>query len=362
MTTRQLLGIIAIVALATQVVRDGSAGGVAEAAPARAPERLSDTGLYADIAMRRIADGNLPFEPQYPLWTDGAEKARWIRLPEGAAIDASDTARWEFPVGTKLWKDFAFDGRTIETRMLWRASSSQWVFASYLWNDAQTEAILAPAAGVRNHREVRPGVVYSIPSDAECHACHDSGGTPVLGFNALQLSDDRDPLAPHAKVARAGSLTIRELDRRRLLRPRRPDLVANPPRIAARSARERAVLGYFSANCGSCHNESGPLAVLGLHLRHGSSGAEGVEPGYVTAVGVAGEYVTPGATPERSRRIAPGDPDSSAIVYRMSSRRPSSQMPPLGTSVVDEEAVALIRAWIAEELRDRGTLAGAPGR
>jgi hypothetical protein len=34
----------------------------------------------------------------------------------------------------------------------------------------------------------------------------------------------------------------------------------------------------------------------------------------------------------------------------MSSRRPSSQMPPLGTAMVDTEAIDLIKRWIGEEL------------
>jgi hypothetical protein len=316
----------------------------------RAPERLSETGLYADLATFRVAARNLPFEPQYPLWTDGAEKARWIRLPDGATIDARNTDAWVFPVGTKLWKEFAFDGRRVETRLLWRARADQWVFASYVWNDAQTDAFLAPEVGVRNHADLGNGARHSIPSQAECRSCHESGGTPVLGFNALQLSDERDLLAPHQRPLQATSLTLSRLEKFGLLHPRRPDLVANPPRIEARSPRERAVLGYLSANCGSCHNSRGPLAGLGLFLQHEIGLSALGDTTIATAVDVPGDFVVPGTAHEKSRRIAPGAPQASALVYRMSSRRPSSQMPPLGTAVVDAEAVALIRAWIAEDL------------
>lgn len=329
------------------------AGGAGEPASLRAPERLSETGLYSGDATAPIASANLPFEPQYPLWTDGAEKRRWIHLPPGSAIDATNTDAWVFPVGTKIWKEFAFEGRKVETRYLWRATSERWVFATYLWNDSQTEAFLVSDAGVRKAFVSGNGVMHSIPAMVECHACHGSAGSPVLGFTALQLSDDRDPLAPHAKPLDGNSLTIAKLDRAGLLRPARPDLVAAPPRIKARSPRERAALGYLSANCGSCHNERGPLVSLGLYLQHTSDVP--VEPGFATTVGVPGEYVTPGAGGDSSRRIAPGLPDSSAIVYRMSSRRPVSQMPPLGTSVVDTQALELIRAWIAEDLaKDAG--------
>jgi len=343
--------LIAVAALHAGVAR---ADGSGRSAAVRAPERLSETGLYSDTTTEKIAPRNLPFEPQYPLWTDGADKARWIRLPDGATIDVRNTDGWIFPVGTKLWKEFSFGGKKVETRMLWRARADQWVFASYVWNDAQDEAYLAPEVGIRNHAEIGGGARHSIPSQAECRSCHESGGTPVLGFNALQLSDERDLLAPHQKPLKATSLTISRLERFGLLHPRRPDLVENPPRIEARSPRERAVLGYLSANCGSCHNSRGPLAGLGLFLQHeiGLS-SMGVDPALATAVDVAGQFVVPGSSHDGSRRIAPGAPQASALVYRMSSRRPSSQMPPLGTAVVDTEAVELIRAWIAEDLANR---------
>ena len=45
-----------------------------------------------------------------------------------------------------------------------------------------------------------------------------------------------------------------------------------------------------------------------------------------------------------------GHPAASLILHRMASRRPISQMPPLGSALVDAEAVALFRAWIREDL------------
>ena len=349
MTVRSF-AIALIVAAATGMpaFAPADSGTVVEHAAARPPALLSETGLYADLTTRRIARDNLPFAPQYPLWTDGAAKSRWIHIPDGTAIDARDTDRWRFPVGTKLWKEFAFNGRIVETRFLWRATPQQWVFATYVWNDQQTDAALAPSTGLRSHYRIADGVIYAIPSDAECHACHNAADSPVLGFTALQLSDDRDPLAPHAQPLTETSLTIRRLNDLSLLEPRRTDLERNPPRIRARSPRERAALGYFVGNCSSCHNAEGPVAALGLNLQHAENDPN--EPGLVTTVDVAGSYVTPGSTPETSRRVAPGSPESSAIVYRMSSRRPMSQMPPLGTAIVDTEALDLIRAWIAEDL------------
>ena len=315
------------------------------------PDRLSETGLYLDIATGKIDVWNLPFEPQYPLWTDRAAKARWIRIPDGTTIDASDVDAWRFPVGTKLWKEFSFGGKKIETRMLWHATEETWLFASYVWNDDQTEAFLAPEQGIRNHTPVAPGVAHSIPGRRDCLSCHGSAPSPVLGFSALQLSDDRDPRALHAQPLKPGMVTLRTLDTYRLLSPRRRDLVDDPPRIRASSPVERAALGYFAGNCGHCHNDRGPLASLGLQLAHPIRRPRAVAPAIATAVDVHGSFVVPGVEEEASRRIAPGAPESSAVIYRMASRRPSSQMPPLGTVLPDTEALELIAKWIREEVR-----------
>src|SRR5947209_7643500 len=83
----------------------------------RPPVHLRETGLYAPGSSERIATDALPFSPQYPLWSDGAEKRRWIRLPRGTQIDARDPDHWVFPVGTRIWKEFSL-GRRLETRML----------------------------------------------------------------------------------------------------------------------------------------------------------------------------------------------------------------------------------------------------
>jgi hypothetical protein len=312
------------------------------------PPRLSETGLYDSAGA--IDSRNLPFVPQYPLWTDGAEKLRWIRLPEGATIDVSDIDAWRFPVGTKLWKQFSWAGRKVETRMIWKAGETDWVFATYVWADDQNDAMLAPETGISNILEIARGKRHSIPSGEDCRACHQSSPAVVLGFNALQLSDDRDPLAPHAEPLSENAITLRTLVKNNSLSPPRPDLAVQPPRIRERDPIARAALGYLSANCGGCHNDRVPLDRLGLVLLHDSS-REAPEPALATAVNVAGRYVMPGIPEDSSRIVAPGAPERSTLLYRMRSRRPSSQMPPLGTAIPDNEATELIRRWI-ESLKE----------
>jgi hypothetical protein len=309
---------------------------------------LSETGLYD--ADEQIDARNLPFVPLYPLWTDGATKSRWIFLPSGSKIDVSDVDAWRFPTGTKFWKEFAWGGRKVETRMIWKISDDEWGFATYAWNEDQTDAALVPENGVRNAVAIDRGKSHSIPGIVDCKTCHESSPSVVLGFNALQLSDDRDPLAPHTEALVPDAITLRALVNADRLHPRRPDLAIDPPRIRERDPAARAALGYLSANCGGCHNDRGPLARLGLVLLHDSS--RDAEPAHRTAVNAASSYVPPGVAEKSARIVAPGAPEHSVLLHRMRSRRPSSQMPPLGTSIADDEAAELIQRWI-ESLKAR---------
>jgi hypothetical protein len=323
----------------------------AERLGGRPPERLSETGLYSGRA-GEVSPRNLAYAPQYPLWSDGAKKSRWIYLPPGSRIDAKETDAWAFPVGTKFWKEFAFGERRVETRLLFRATRVRWVFATYLWNEEQSDAILAPEEGVPEYREIVPGKRHSIPGVRDCRNCHEDERMPVLGFNALQLSTDRDPLAPNAEPLKPGMVTLENLVTRGLLRPVRRDLLEDPPRIRSSNPRTRAVLGYLSANCGNCHSAKGALALLGLDLRHRSAAMdETTEPGLATTVGRSGRWRIPDSPAPETLRIEPGAPERSSVLYRMSSRRSFSQMPPLGTVLVDQEAVDLLRSWIATDLR-----------
>ena len=392
MTSRTLQAIAASLFLAAAV----SASHI----PSAPPRLLSETGLYAGRGTNAIDPRNRPFSPQYPLWSDGAEKSRWVRLPEGATIDVRDVDQWEFPAGTRFWKEFRFGGRKVETRFLRKNGDGSWTFASYAWNEAQTDAILAPEDGLPNVAEIAPGKFHSIPAVIDCRACHEPAApvvsgftrigdaasrTEILGFSALQLSSDRDPGAPHAEPLVDDMVTLATLQDEGLFDPARPEFVTAPPRIPAPDARTRSVLGYLSTNCGSCHNDDSTIANLGLLLKakakavasHHWDKEAGTTVGAGTVMG-AGTVVGPDAVvgagrlrrgfgaqgfsrllgqptskwqiphvPEgESQYVAPGAPELSAILVRMKSRRPSTQMPPLGTVLHDKEAIALVTEWI----------------
>ncbi|HTI36529.1 MAG TPA: hypothetical protein VL484_03130 [Vicinamibacterales bacterium] len=310
------------------------------------PLRLQDTGLYSDWDTKTIAPQNLQYSPQYPLWSDGAGKSRWMSIPRGKWIDASNPDRWTFPVGTRFWKEFDFNGHRVETRFIERTANG-WQFASYQWRADETAAPLAPELGVSRSVEIRAGVRHSIPSRTDCLACHDASDTHILGVNALQLSPDRDPNAPHAEPVPAGGVDLQALVDRRLVRGLPARFLGAPPRIDAPTPTARAALGYLSTNCGICHNSAGQLASLDFSLRYSLGLPLDRAPAAIaTAVGHPSKFQVPGAT----IRVSPGNPDASVLVARISSRNPVTQMPPLGTHVVDDDAVQLIRQWITKDL------------
>lgn len=314
-----------------------------EAAPAPLPQHLHETGLYADASSMRIDSSNLEFSPQYPLWSDGARKRRWIRLPPGTAIDASNVDAWEFPVGTRLWKEFALD-RRIETRFIERLPNGTWRFATYIWNEDGTDATLAPSAGIAALQT--NGGSYAIPAQSDCRTCHEGTATPVLGFSALQLSPDRDPLAPHVEAREGVSLS--DLVSRGLIKNLPQAMIRTPPRIAASSPVERAALGYLHGNCAHCHNDSGAPAPVDLML------AQSANSRAVDSARVLRSLIN---APSRFRGhrmggdaslVVPGHADRSVLIARMRSRDRWTQMPPLGTDQPDTAALELIERWIAD--------------
>src|SRR5574338_466074 len=351
MLTFRLLAAVLASVLAGAILSTPLSGHAARKWP---PHTLRDTGLYTDFDAKTVAPENLPLSPQYPLWSDGAAKGRWINLPPGTWIDGSDPNVWRFPVGVRIWKEFRF-GRRAETRFI-EQTSEGWQFASYVWNGDGPEAVLAPEEGIAESVPIRDGVSHAIPSQIDCRACHEGGAVPVLGFSALQLSTDRDPNAAHAEPLPEGAVTLATLVQRGLVRGLPSHYATQPPRINAATPTARAALGYLHANCGICHNTAGSMASLGMSLTYLLGLPPGGQPTAVlTTVGHKSDFMLPDLMDvDPQDRIVPGDPDRSVLVGRISSRQPFTQMPPLGTRLVDGDAVRLIRDWIAHDLPRAG--------
>src|SRR5687767_12241274 len=120
---------------------------VDDAAVGELPERLSATGLFAGQEAESLAPDVRSFRPRFELWSDGASKRRWIWLPPGTRIDSSEMDAWQFPVGTKLWKEFTRDAVRVETRLLERRPSG-WIGLAYLWQNEGRDATAAPFGAI----------------------------------------------------------------------------------------------------------------------------------------------------------------------------------------------------------------------
>lgn len=322
----------------------------ADASVPSPPPRLRDTGLYAAGATTAIAPSNLEFAPQYALWSDGTTKRRWLHVPDGRFIDATRPDAWVFPPGTRAWKEFAYGGRRVETRYIERRADGSWLFATYLWNDDGSDAVLAHERGVKALAvSEAPAGRYQIPSRADCLACHEGAAAPLLGVGALQLSPERDPLAPHAGAS--GGIDLPGLVARGWVRGLPATLLAAPPRIAAATPTGRAALGYLHGNCGHCHNDNGAPAPVRLVLAQSVAPGASAQAVAAALVGMPARYRLPPATGAASAVVQPGRPDASMLVLRMRSRDPWIQMPPLGSHQPDAEGLALIERWITHDLR-----------
>jgi hypothetical protein len=302
-----------------------------------APATLAETGLYCDIKTFTIAPRARQFRPQFQLWSDGAEKTRWIQLPPGTKIDTSNPDHWSFPVGTKLWKEFKYQGKRVETRMIVRYGSNtdDFLFVAYQWDQAETMATLVSTNGVPNAAPIGPGTegpLHDIPSQADCANCHGKLPEHVLGFGAIQLSHD------------LGGMTIADLVRE--------NLITNVPEAGTAGyavpgdATDKAALGYLHANCGNCHSDTGnnptyPKYVTRLLVANATVDSTFI---YKTAVNVPHTWALAPAD-VGTYRIEGGNSEKSELYYRTGIRE-TGQMPPLGTKIVDDEGRMILKKWI----------------
>ena len=287
----------------------------AEVLPSMMPDRLSLTGLYKDIAAKQLSTGLVEFTPANVLWSDGAEKLRWYKLPAGAVIDSTDLDHWRFPVGTKFFKEFSQGGKRLETRLIWRVGDTgnreqDTLVGAFVWDDNETEAYF-----VKDGQTNLRGTEHDAPSAETCWRCHLGEPGHALGVTALQLGD-------------VSTLPL-----------------STPPLAGTTYAAPNPALGYLHANCGHCHNPNGGAwADSHMILRLGVDDRDAtMNPIVQTAVGVQLEqWIGRGYT----YRIVAGDPDMSAAFYRMTQRTMMVQMPPLATERTDDAGIALVRSWI----------------
>lgn len=295
------------------------------------PQNLADFGFFYDAAARQPDALLRPYTLNTPLWSDGADKLRYIYVPEGQRISTNGDGLLQFPVGSAIIKTFAFgkgaDQRFIETRVLLHRASG-WVALPYRWNAEQTDARLALAgARIPLTRPDGEQISYRIPNKNECKTCHSKDGEVIpIGPKARNM-----PVEFLSELLAKGQLD------------RVPDGTDSLPEWGSRGtgAAEPLARAYLDANCAHCHQPGGMASNSGLDLRWEQRDpfALGIhKPPVAAGRGAGGLAVS----------IDPGAPEQSIIVHRMGSTEPGVAMPEIGKSTVDKDGLAVVSQWISE--------------
>jgi uncharacterized repeat protein (TIGR03806 family) len=294
-------------------------------------QQLSTTG-YADNAdPRRPAAGMIAYQVNSPLWSDGAVKKRWMSLPEGATIHVNAQQDWEFPAGTVLRKDFYLGDTIVETRLFALEGGGSWTGYSYEWNDTQTDATLL----MTRKQKIIGAQTWLYPSHSDCLICHTVAAGYSLGPETAQLN--RTIVDPATGAAQQ-QLTI--LNAMGLFDVPMTDVNALPALASiddnSKTLEQRA-RSYLHANCSQCHRPGG-RGGGNIDFRYNVSLAA---MNVCNTLPVSGDLGISG-----SHILTPGDPDTSLIIARMQALD-GKRMPPLASEVVDDQAVQVIKQWIA---------------
>ena len=320
---------------AAAVATSAAPGDITENAVAgqETPTTLSAFGFFEGSAAKPSAK-LIPYQLRTPLFSDYAQKERFIYLPAGASVSADADGRLVFPVGTALIKSFGYPSASgglgiIETRLLLHKPQG-WVALPYVWRADGTDADLR-VGGTRipvtfDHEGAQTSISYAVPNKNQCKQCHSSAndimpiGPVWQNMEFLKMSDQQRLLKMAPTLAQ--------------LQP-----FAKWDAPLSGSLEERAQ-EYLKVNCGHCHAPNGSASNSGLFL-DGSAGNP-------AALGVGKRPVAAGrASGDLDFIIAPGKPGKSILIKRMESTDPGIAMPELGRSTVHKEGVDLLRDWIA---------------
>ena len=309
-------------------------------------KKLSEYGFFTGFLLDLTPAKNVhPYELNTSLFSDYAQKKRFIYLPEGSAIQYHPLEVFDFPVGTVLIKNFYYEdiqlinqtGRIIETRLLIK-KADEWQALPYIWNEEQTEAFLEITGGSRVVSLLgKESINYQIPNMGQCKGCHQKNGTlQPIGPTARQLNrnyiyNGETSINQLQRLSRWGLLNVSE----KAVFPKLS--VWNDPSSGSLDERARA---YLEMNCAHCHRKEGSAKNSGLYLM--STNQNRLELGIMKAPVAAGS-----GSGQLAYDIVPGDPEASIMLHRMNSREPAVMMPELGRKMIHKEGVALIRSWIA---------------
>lgn len=311
--------------------------------------RLSDYAFF-DLPLSDLKGkpGVIPYDLKTPLFSNYAEKARFIWMPVDSQAMVQADGSMKFPIRTVLIKNFYYHkdfrkpslGKQIlETRLLIKTRSG-WKPYSYVWNESKTDAELKPLGDIKevswiDHSDSLHKLPYIIPDINQCQSCHEHGkqlmpiGPKVGNLDKSFVYDDgeKNQLSKWVEVGYLSSGDWSSYPSIAKWDDEREDL----------QDRARA---YLEVNCGTCHSPAGSAYNSGLYLtttEHRSSN-----------LGICKSPVSAGkGSGGRHYDIVPGEPESSILLYRMQVDDPGARMPEVGRQIPHEEGIKLISEWIS---------------
>jgi len=311
---------------------------------------LQCAGLYEDFAQKKIVPEAKEYKPGVEFWSDGAAKKRWVALPANAKIDTTNMNEWTFPTGTKLWKEFSFNGKRIETR-LYQKLDTGWAHTVYRWNDTETDAVRKDQ-GEKIAGLGPDGGVYEVPNTGQCDTCHNGRKEPALGFEAVSLGLPTATGVTLASLATEGKLTA----------PPAKTQLTFPEDGTLKAA---SAIGWVHANCGSCHNANESAgATFRAHflVRATDLAPDAGDGGSVTELDLwkqgycqgSSRSTSDGGTDAGNYYLIKGGAPNDSLMAVLSNQRAepgmetsSNQMPPLVSHAVDTQGLKLFTDWVS---------------
>lgn len=307
-------------------------GGLLELVPSDASAfvgefKLSQTGCVEQSSPSTLAEVMVPYGVNAPLWSDGAQKRRALALPEKARVEVDEAGDLLFPVGAVLLKEFAYDGKPHETRLMVKHEEG-WAAYSFAWDEDGQDATLLSFG---ESTTLPTGQAWTYPTRGACFRCHTAEANFVLGVEMPQLVGNA-----------LGEEAIDTMASRGWFSPGAEtwpgEVLVAPDSESPLDVRARA---YLHSNCAGCHRPGVAAVRSEMDLRYTTPFAAtktcGIEPEHGSLYGAV----------KNARIIRPGVPEES-VLYRRMTTLEVFRMPQLGTSVVDDEGSALVRQWIEE--------------
>jgi uncharacterized repeat protein (TIGR03806 family) len=289
------------------------------------PTLLSQTGCVMPTDATKPVAAMIPFSVALPFWSDGAEKERFLAVPDGQTIAVAADGDFTLPPGGVTMKNFRWQGKLFETRFFVRHNDGSYYGYSYEWNDAGTDATKVAETG---KDKTLTGLAWTYPSTSGCFTCHSEAAGRSLGLETRQLNFP-------GLYGTAKANQFKTLQHIGLLSGNMTALAAFPAKDDATVAVDTRARAYLAVNCSNCHRPNGP----GRGVWNALFDTPFKDMKICNAVPEQGDLGVTGAT-----LLKPGMHASSLIWMRMS-QRTMSFMPPLATKLVDTVGADLLGKW-----------------